>query len=81
MREWDPIGVAGVPEAADEYDSYVGTVYVMMMDHSVSEDELAAYLFDVSTGRMGMSPSEHLTQRSEQAAKTLVSMRPQFETH
>jgi hypothetical protein len=33
MREWDPIGVSGVPEAADEYDRYVGTVYVMLMDH------------------------------------------------
>jgi hypothetical protein len=32
MREWDPIGVSGVPEAADEYDRYVGTVYVMLMD-------------------------------------------------
>jgi hypothetical protein len=27
MREWDPIGVAGSPEAADEYDSYVGKVH------------------------------------------------------
>lgn len=23
---WDPIGVYGVPEAVDEYDSYVGTI-------------------------------------------------------
>lgn len=23
MEEWDPIGVRGVPEAADEYDSYL----------------------------------------------------------
>jgi hypothetical protein len=81
MREWDPIGVAGAPEAADEYDSYAGTVYVMMMDHRVSAEELAAYLFDVSTDDMGMTPSEHLAQRSKQAAKVLVSMRPEFETH
>jgi hypothetical protein len=26
MRDWDPIGVAGIAEAADEYDGYVGTV-------------------------------------------------------
>jgi len=26
MREWDPIGVAGIPEARDEYDSYLGLV-------------------------------------------------------
>ena len=29
MREWDPIGVAGIPQAADEYDTYVGKVYVI----------------------------------------------------
>jgi len=23
MEEWDPIGVSGVAEAADEYDSYL----------------------------------------------------------
>ena len=24
MQHWDPIGVADIPEAADEYDSYLG---------------------------------------------------------
>ena len=24
MEEWDPIGAANIPEAADEYDSYIG---------------------------------------------------------
>jgi hypothetical protein len=24
MQHWDPISVAHIPEAADEYDSYVG---------------------------------------------------------
>lgn len=27
MTEWDPIGVSDVPEAADEYNSYIGGVY------------------------------------------------------
>jgi hypothetical protein len=27
LRDWDPIGVQDVPEAQDEYDSYVGGVY------------------------------------------------------
>ena len=26
MAEWDPIGVSDIPEAADEYDSYIGGV-------------------------------------------------------
>lgn len=27
MEDWDPIGVNGIPEAADEYDSYIGDFY------------------------------------------------------
>jgi hypothetical protein len=26
MREWDPIGVSGAPEALDEYDGYLGRI-------------------------------------------------------
>jgi hypothetical protein len=26
MRDWDPIGVAAIPEAAEEYDSYIASV-------------------------------------------------------
>ena len=27
MEDWDPIEVRGVPEAASEYDAYIGPVY------------------------------------------------------
>ena len=27
FQDWDPIGVSHIPEAQDEYDSYVGGVY------------------------------------------------------
>ncbi len=30
MREWDPIGVRDCADAQDEYDAYVGKVYVML---------------------------------------------------
>ncbi len=30
MEEWDPIGVNGIPEAADEYDNYIGDFYEML---------------------------------------------------
>lgn len=30
MAQWDPIGVEGIPEAADEYDSYIGGVYELL---------------------------------------------------
>jgi hypothetical protein len=81
MREWDPIGVAGIPEAADEYDSYAAEAYVMLMDQRATAETLADYLFQIATRHMGLSDTERLAQCSARAAKALVDMRPDFETH
>jgi len=81
MREWDPIGAADAPEAADEYDAYVGTVYVMLMDQRASKDEIAAYLFDIATNHMGISAHEYIAERSARTAECLVALRPEFEIH
>jgi hypothetical protein len=80
MREWDPIGVADIPEAADEYDGYVGAVYVMLMDQRASKEQIASYLFDVAANHMGLSAPTY-AERSDNAASVLVSMRSDFETH
>ena len=81
MREWDPIGVSGVPEATDEYDSYVGKVYVMLMDERASSERIAAYLFDIATNYMGLSEHEFVAERSTRTAEALVALRPEFESH
>jgi hypothetical protein len=81
MRDWDPIGVSGVPEAADEYDRYVGKVYVMLMDERATANSIAAYLFDTATRNMGLSARAELVERCSRAAATLVGLRPEFETH
>lgn len=44
LSDWDPIGVNDVPEAQDEYDSYVGDVYRMLAS-GCSEDELVEHLW------------------------------------
>ncbi len=51
MEEWDPIGVRGVPQAADEYDSYVAKVAAMLREGATAAD-VAAYLTYVSTELM-----------------------------
>ena len=82
MRDWDPIGVAGVEEAADEYDSYVGRAYIMLMDEHASADAIAAYLLEIATDNMGLSgDSASLAERSAKAAAALVALRAEFETH
>jgi len=32
--DWDPIGVHGIPEAADEYDSYTMPIYSILRNRS-----------------------------------------------
>ncbi len=81
MQEWDPIGVRDVPQAQDEYDDYVGEVYVMLMDQRATEQEITAYLYDIATNYMELSPRPELVERSARVAKLLVALRPTFETH
>jgi hypothetical protein len=81
MMEWDPIGVRNVPEAQDEYEKYVSEVYVMLMDQRASETAIGKYLFDITTGYMGITPRPELTERCQRTAATLIALRPQFETH
>lgn len=58
LREWDPIGVRDVPEAQDEYDSYVGGVYRLLASNA-SADELVEHLDEIETAGMGlMAPGD-----------------------
>jgi hypothetical protein len=54
MSEWDPIGVSDTPEAADEYDGYVGAV-CDLLGRKASQNEIAAYLREIETQRMGLT--------------------------
>jgi hypothetical protein len=81
MQDWDPIGVRDAPEAQDEYDSYAGRVYVMLMDERASPELIAEYLYRVATEHMGLSPQSELAERSARTASILVGLRPQFELH
>jgi hypothetical protein len=53
LKEWDPIGIANVPEASDEYDSYVPGVYKRLISR-VSEDDLFDHLWMIETEQMGL---------------------------
>lgn len=54
MSEWDPIGVKGIPEAADEYDAYLGEMRQLVMS-GASAQMLFEYLWKVETQRMGLT--------------------------
>ena len=80
MDVWDPIGVRDIPEAAEEYDGYVGAVYLMLVERRASVEELAAWLSNIATDRMGLSPHPDRDARHATAAEALVALRPGFGT-
>lgn len=53
LRQWDPIGINEVPEAADEYDSYIGGVYDLL-EQGASEADIANHLRAIEVDRMEM---------------------------
>jgi CubicO group peptidase (beta-lactamase class C family) len=50
---WDPIGVAGVPQARDEYQSYAPQVF-QLLKRTVDGKDVADYLSGLALERFGM---------------------------
>ena len=71
LHEWDPIGVSGIPEAADEYDNYADVVANMLLTQSPSAEDIHRYLYEVATEHMGLSYPT-LAARCEKASRTVA---------
>lgn len=61
LHEWDPIGVGDIPDAQDEYDSYVGAVYKLLISNR-SRSEIFDYLWWLETEHMGLSGDRQATE-------------------
>ena len=57
LEIWDPIGICDVPNAQDEYDSYIGHMFELLTTRA-SDAKLAEYLAWI-TSQMGMDSSGH----------------------
>lgn len=57
LREWDPIGIQEHPEAADEYDAYVGGVYRLLASVA-SAREIATHLVAIETESLGWEDTD-----------------------
>jgi hypothetical protein len=75
LQEWDPIGIADVPEAQDEYDSYVQPVYELLVTHQ-PEHEILRYLWWLETEQMGLTGNRKVTERF---AKRLMLLEDELE--
>jgi hypothetical protein len=71
MDEWDPIGVQQWPEAADEYDSYVGVVGRMLHEGATAA-EIEKYLTGIREEYMGLGPSSDGQRRDKDVARRLT---------
>jgi hypothetical protein len=43
MEQWDPIGVKNAPEAGDEYDGYIGSIFDLI-NRNATVLEIEEYL-------------------------------------
>jgi hypothetical protein len=62
LRDWDPIGVADIPQAQDEYDSYIGQLYGMLIRHE-PRHKVVDFLWWVETEHMGLYGNRQRTER------------------
>ena len=52
-HDWDPVGVGGVPQAQDEYDSYVGDVYRLLVS-GAGPSQIAEHLARIEQEWLGL---------------------------
>lgn len=75
LREWDPIGVADLAEAQDEYDSYISKIHGMLIRHEPRYN-LIDHLWWIETDNMGLAGNR---QRTEAIADRLLALRDELE--
>lgn len=62
LQEWDPIGVGEIAAAQDEYDSYVSTIYKMLISRK-ARHEVFDYLWWLETEHMGLTGDRQATEK------------------
>jgi hypothetical protein len=67
---WDPIGVAGIPEARDEYQGYLPHVFSMLVNGS-AKGAIADYLNEVEGDRMGLTVSDSTREHAHEIESCL----------
>ncbi|MBL8864808.1 MAG: hypothetical protein KF873_18315 [Gemmataceae bacterium] len=70
LKEWDPIGVADIPEAADEYDSYIGEIQAILIRREPAY-KLVDFLWWAETEHMTLAGNR---RRTEQVAERLIGL-------
>ena len=75
LQAWDPIGVAEIPEAHDEYNMYAPEVASILM-RGEPKEKVADYLWLIETGNMGLAGNRG---RAEAVADRLLQLRGEID--
>jgi hypothetical protein len=75
LHAWDPIGVADIPEAQDEYNMYASEVASLLM-RGEPRQKLVDHLWLIETKNMGL-PGDR--PRTEAAADRLLQLRREID--
>ena len=67
-NDWDPIGISSLPNAIDEYDSYIPTLYRLLREDA-DADKISKHLEQLETVSMGFAA---VCGRSQQVAELLI---------
>lgn len=59
---WVPDRISGIPRARDEYDSYLPSVFAMLIEKK-TESEIASYLAKIEQERIGLTPNLEAASR------------------
>ena len=75
LSDWDPIGIAGIPQAADEYDGYVADI-AQMVEAGSAVSTLAKHLMMIEVERMGLSGNANRAQSVAAKLKSIARDSP-----
>ena len=75
LNDWDPIGVAGIREAADEYDGYVADI-AQTVEAGSAVSALSKHLMMIEVERMGLSGNKNRAQSVAAKLKSIARESP-----
>jgi hypothetical protein len=80
-QQWDPIGVNVEGSGAEgEYDRYADKAYAMLVDEDQSAQEIADYLYRISSEDMGIGTSQRLKDLAKSLAVKLIALKPTLDS-
>jgi hypothetical protein len=62
----------------DEYDHYIDTIYLMLLDERTDHQRVTDHLLGLATNAMALSDRPKLREKCIVAAAALLPLRPEF---